>query len=215
MRRLPGSRDASALIAAWLAALAAAVVLTLLAAANDTLPGDEDLLTWLQDQPVPGQRLSDAVRALTTTQVAVPIGIVAAVAALIARRWWLGAAAVAAILALPFVQAGLKDLVDRPRPAPPLAGIRASITSPSFPSGHIMSGTLAWGLVALVAWALPLPRWAQWAATAVALAVILLNAPANVWTGVHWPSDIVGGYLWALVLLLPVWWLAGRVKSNG
>ena len=34
-------------------------------------------------------------------------------------------------------------------------------------------------------------------------AVLLLTGIVNVYLGVHWPTDIAGGYLWGFVLLLP------------
>jgi membrane-associated phospholipid phosphatase len=34
-------------------------------------------------------------------------------------------------------------------------------------------------------------------------AVLLLTGIVNVYLGVHWPTDIAGGHLWGLVLLLP------------
>jgi membrane-associated phospholipid phosphatase len=38
---------------------------------------------------------------------------------------------------------------------------------------------------------------------ALLFAAVLLTGVASVYLGVHWPSDVVGGYLWGLVLLLP------------
>ncbi len=38
----------------------------------------------------------------------------------------------------------------------------------------------------------------------MAAAVLALTGPANVWLGVHWPSDALGGYAWGALLLLPV-----------
>jgi membrane-associated phospholipid phosphatase len=35
------------------------------------------------------------------------------------------------------------------------------------------------------------------------MAVLVLSAPANVYMGVHWPSDVLGGYAWGTALLLP------------
>ena len=44
--------------------------------------------------------------------------------------------------------------------------------------------------------------------------VLVLTGPANVYVGVHWPSDVVGGYAWGAVLVLPLVYadrtLAGR-----
>ena len=39
-----------------------------------------------------------------------------------------------------------------------------------------------------------------------------LNGLANVYMGVHWPSDVLGGYLWAGVLLVGVWCIVRVVR---
>ena len=40
-------------------------------------------------------------------------------------------------------------------------------------------------------------------------AVLSLTGLVSVFLGVHWPSDVLGGYIWGLVLLLPLLVLAG------
>ena len=37
---------------------------------------------------------------------------------------------------------------------------------------------------------------------------LLLGGLANVWLGVHWTSDVIGGYLWAVAVLVPAAWVA-------
>ena len=55
----------------------------------------------------------------------------------------------------------------------------------------------------------PRRRWVLWVAAAI---VIFLACCARVWAGVHWPSDVAGGFLlglgWAaFVVWLPERWL--------
>ena len=64
----------------WLGLLAGCVVLSVLAAQHDRLPGDLDLTQRLQDSNFPGLRVSKFVRAVTTTQVVLATGGAAAVA---------------------------------------------------------------------------------------------------------------------------------------
>lgn len=187
--------------ALWIAALAAAVALTALAAREPTLPGDVRLAQEAQGWPLP-DTLADLIRAVTTTELAVGAG-----AALAGVLWFAGArreglALLAAIAALPLLQSGLKELVDRPRPSPELVELRAGFSSPSFPAGHVMSPTLLYGYAA---W-LSCRAGSVWLRACVALpcaAVLVLTGAVNVYLGVHWPSDVAGGYLWGLVLLIP------------
>lgn len=195
---MTGNRKARLLLGSL---LLAAVALSALAATNDRLPGDLWLARRIQDLPGAFETPAEVTRWLTRTWVVVVIGsvLVTAFDFSAKRRAWLVFSLM--LLVLPFLQAGIKNLVDRPRPDPALIERRASFTSESFPAGHVMSGTALFLLIAwLVAERLPAgrPRFIAWA---LAASACLLNGVANVYEGVHWPSDVLGGYLWAAVLM--------------
>ncbi|MFU8873879.1 phosphatase PAP2 family protein [Micromonospora sp. SL4-19] len=94
----------------------------------------------------------------------------------------------------------LKLLVGRHRPE--LLDPVARATGYSFPSGHALNATLAAGVLLLVF--LPFTgdrrplRWALWAA-AVLIAVV--TGLSRIALGVHWISDVVGGWLLGLAVL--------------
>ncbi|MEU9075156.1 phosphatase PAP2 family protein [Kitasatospora sp. NPDC048538] len=97
------------------------------------------------------------------------------------------------------VRQGLMHGFGRPRPP---AGYRAvSASGFSFPSGHTFTSAVCAGLLALaVARARPgLARWAVACAAVFAAAIGL----SRVYLGVHWPLDVLGGWLLAAA------WLAG------
>ncbi len=191
------------MVIAWVLLLGGSVALSVLGAQHDRLPGDLRLTEWVQESPFPGSHLSRAVRAVTATQVVLATGFAAA-----AALWLLGqrrqAAALAVALAvLPLAQHGIKEVVDRARPSAELVEVRAGFSSPSFPAGHVMSPTLLYGFLLWASFRRGLPRIAGITVAAWSGVVLLLSAPANVYMGVHWPSDVLGGYAWGLVLLLP------------
>lgn len=92
-------------------------------------------------------------------------------------------------------------VADRPRPTDLLAKVSEHETSPSFPSGHVLSTVLFFGLLAILIEAAPLPRGPRRAIQAPCLAVIVLMGPARVFAGAQWPTDALGGYLWGALLL--------------
>jgi len=104
----------------------------------------------------------------------------------------------------------LKLVVHRPRP--PYA--RAIIHSWSFPSGHAMGALVGIGMLTYVllrfAEATRRTRLVAWAAATVVIALIGVS---RVYLGVHYLSDVIGGYaVGAAWLALCIWAveLAGR-----
>ncbi len=200
VRRLPKS-----LLLPWLAVVAAAVAVSLAAMASDRLPGDLATSEAVQGWWFPGRRLSETVRAVTATGTVIGISAAAAVALWLSGRRREAVVFAAGLLITVALQAILKDVVDRPRPDPSLVDRRAGFSSSSFPAGHVMSGTYLMGAAALGAARLSrTPAVAKAATVGIAVFLLALNCIANVWMGVHWPSDVAGGFSWALAVLFPV-----------
>jgi len=188
--------------------LAAAVVLAIFAALNDRLPGDLTATRAVQDWPFPGEPFADILRFLSGTEFVVTVGAVLAIAAWLAGRRRLAVGLAAGLAVMVLLQFGVKEIVDRPRPSPDLVDLRAGFTSPSFPSGHTMSPTFLYGFLVAAAFAMPFAAKVRASVTVAAVAFLALGGLANVWLGVHWTSDVVGGYLWALAVVVPVAWVA-------
>jgi membrane-associated phospholipid phosphatase len=116
-----------------------------------------------------------------------------------------------------YVETQINALIDRVRP--PIADWAGPAGGPSFPSGHTTAATLfavccAWALIARVpaGWA----RSVIWAAAALYAAVI---GWSRIWLGVHWPTDVLGGLLFAvawacgIMAVLPARWLRQDVLA--
>jgi membrane-associated phospholipid phosphatase len=132
-------------------------------------------------------------------------------ATLLFRREWRAAALLAGItLSGRLLVDWQKVWSNRVRPEEQVHLVQ--VQSLSFPSGHAANATLVWLCLALL-----LPRTARvrtfaiWAAVWLALAVGL----SRVILGVHWPSDVIGGWafglFWAILLLR----LSGRTLDEG
>ena len=188
--------------ASWLTLLALTVTLSFLASAHATLPGDVDVATWIQDLPFPSTPISDLVRTVTETEVVLATGF--AVVPILWLRGYRRQALMLAVglIAMAALGAGLKQLVDRPRPDPALVEVRAGFSSSSFPSGHVTSGSFLYGTLLYFALTLPLPRLPRWILTLVSLFFLVTVGPASVYLGVHWPSDVLGSWGWTLLLLV-------------
>ncbi|MFL4902526.1 phosphatase PAP2 family protein [Streptomyces sp. MMS24-I2-30] len=119
------------------------------------------------------------------------------------RAWWTALWLAVACALGTAVQQSLKAAVGRPRPRWPDPVDPAHYAA--FPSGHAMTATVVCGLLLWLLRHLGAGR-AQWrAAVTVAVVCVLGAGLTRVWLGVHWPSDVLGGWLiGALVVALAV-----------
>ncbi|MFF2195866.1 phosphatase PAP2 family protein [Streptomyces sp. NPDC058157] len=196
--------------AAWtaLAASAAFALLTLwvILAAAGPLPFDTGPHAWsLSHRPPAALHVALAVTATGTGVWPYALVVLAGLYAGRTTRERLSAVAgLALCLALgQGVRRALMALVARPRP--PAADWATHAANWSFPSGHATTGALTAGLL-LTALAV---RGSRGPAAAAAAGLIVLWGAAvglsRVYLGVHWPSDVLGGWLLATA------WLAGAV----
>ncbi|MCT7356449.1 phosphatase PAP2 family protein [Streptomyces sp. 15-116A] len=120
-----------------------------------------------------------------------------------AARWtalWL----VLTVAAGTVLQQGLKAAVDRARPVWPDPVDSAHYAA--FPSGHAMTATVVCGLLLWLVHHYGVSR-ALWR-TALVLAAVSVTGVGltRVWLGVHWPTDVLGGWLiGALVVAVAIW----------
>jgi undecaprenyl-diphosphatase len=168
--------------------------------------GAQDVVTalrcpWLDAANVAATHLGDWPVVATATLAAVLV-------LLKQRRIRTGLIVAAAASAGFGLAEGIKYLVDRPRPnglhlveLPP---------TPSFPSGHALESTAAYGTLALLAARRLRRRWPRIIVMAVGLAVPLLVGFSRIYLGVHYFTDALGGWAGGLALALLAFWADTR-----
>ena len=147
------------------------------------------------------QHLGEAIGALVLLGVMISLFAVG--------RWRSALFFLAAIqLGMGLYSQGMKNLVDRPRPADDLdAGLHGPLFRTdhgSFPSGHaVTAGVLAIAVLALI----PMAHRRLWSAWAVLGGLVMLGM---IWQrtliNAHWLSDAVFGVLAGAAAAMLMWW---------
>jgi membrane-associated phospholipid phosphatase len=88
------------------------------------------------------------------------------------------------------------------RSRPDLASALAEARWYSFPSGHAMGSFITFGALAYLLLRQPWPWVARSAGLAVAMTMVVLVGLSRVYLGVHWASDIAGGWSAGAVWLI-------------
>lgn len=141
----------------------------------------------------PGTTWFDVVAAIGRVGHLAVIAPLAVVVALIARwrsgRWELALLMAAVLGGATGVTGALKLLVERARPDDSL-----TLTA-AFPSGHAVRGVAVLGLIGWIVRAWSRRSWVRALAIPTAVALIAVNGAARVVLGVHWPTDVLAGFL--------------------
>jgi membrane-associated phospholipid phosphatase len=103
------------------------------------------------------------------------------------------------ILGGTFINTGLKLIFHRDRPS--IVEWVTQVSSESFPSGHAMMSLIAYGSVAYLVGRLEPSRLMRIITWILAVIIILAIGTSRVYLGVHYPSDVIAGYVGGLAWL--------------
>ncbi|MGE5675499.1 MAG: phosphatase PAP2 family protein [Mycobacterium leprae] len=162
---------------------------------------DLPVMEWVHRH---GSDLLTPVMRWASRLMALPVALPAALLSLCWLLWrgnWQGAAGLFAALLLPSVLIpATKAHYRHPRPDVPWA--LAYEATCSYPSGHAAFSTTIYGMAAfLLDQSGRLPDWGAVVA-AVAALLVLLTGYSRVYLGVHYPSDVLGGYALGMISVL-------------
>jgi undecaprenyl-diphosphatase len=204
--RAPRPRDVGVAAIAWL------LFLVLLATGSAVLPWglglDHAIHTWALAYRAPAAvSVSVAVTTLGTSWVTISATGLVAVAmtrGTLGRRLVRGGVVLAVMVSGVLCRSLLSVLIGRIRP--PRQDWATLASGLSFPSGHSTDAALAAGLIA---W-LVVERSSGRARTRVLVWVVAIGYAAavgatRVYLGVHWPTDVLGGWTFATAWLTTVW----------
>jgi undecaprenyl-diphosphatase len=107
----------------------------------------------------------------------------------------------------------LKWGFDRPRPE--LVPHGQQVYTSSFPSGHSMGATLTFLTLAALLSRVEKRRRTQLFLLGMALGMSALVGLSRVYLGVHWPTDVLGGWTMGTAWALGTWLLANALVRRG
>lgn len=221
-RSLAGRREAGLLLALL---IAAAGLLAFIHIADEVFEGetahfDRAVMLALRDptdlsRPIGPAWLGEVARDVTalggtTVLTFVTLGLAGFLA--LSRRRATAVLVLAAVGGGTLLSNALKFLLDRPRPD--IVSHAMTVYTQSFPSGHSMLSAVTWlTLGALLARAEPRRRVKTYVLSLAILTTLAVGV-SRVYLGVHWPTDVLGGWslgaAWALLCWAVARWLQQR-----
>ncbi len=210
----------SAGLALALAAVLAFAAIARLVGRGATQAADEAALRWIAARHTPPlDTVALQLTYLGATSVVAMTLLVASTLLWMGRHRWSVALLWTAVLGNAALNTALKLAFARPRPTVfpfRISGIGESASS--FPSGHAMSSVVVYGTLAYLVARLEPTRRMRRATLAFAVVLVLLVGASRLYLGVHYPSDVLAGYVagfaWAATCALGVeavrWFRARR-----
>ncbi|HWV36598.1 MAG TPA: phosphatase PAP2 family protein [Thermomicrobiales bacterium] len=177
------------------------LVTGIFAAGSSVLPGDVRIATTIQRASGPLVEVLVRIgnRAGSTLMAEIAIAVAILVAAILRART--DVVYLTTLLILRLAAIPLKGVFVSPRPTEDLVTLNGMFDGYGFPSGHsLTAATLCLGM-AVLAWRHIPSRRLAIASVIALVGLMLLVGFARVWVGAHWPSDVVGGFAFGILIV--------------
>jgi len=187
---------------------------------GDTLAFDTKILRALRNPADPSKPIGpawteSALIDLTSLGGSVVLGLfVAAVAGflLLQGRHRTALAVMITSASGELVGAILKHAFNRPRPT--IVPQLRQVFSTSFPSGHAMESAIVYLTLGAMLMRVADSRVTKAYCLAVAMLLTVIVGVSRVWLGVHYPTDVIGGWMIGLVWASICWLATERVEAR-
>jgi undecaprenyl-diphosphatase len=161
--------------------------------------------------PKLGEIIRD-ITALGSYTVAGAVTVVAVVALYLGGRWRDAVFVATTVAGGVIVAALLKELFGRPRPD--LFEHFHHVATLSFPSGHAAKSALVYLTLATIAGSLTSNRGLRIFGFVVAGTLVIAVGLSRIYLGVHWPSDVVAGWIFGVGWVLMAVVVAHRATTR-
>ncbi len=172
---------------------------------------DEAILIGLRGAPSALDGLFAAITRLGGSPLRIALMIVGSVTLLLLRQSRSALFVLLAVFPVGLINREMKGLFGRDRPS--VVDHLVDAGGLSFPSGHAFSGTAVYFTLALAFLPLLAPARHR-LVIAVALIIGALISFSRVWLGVHYPSDVLAGWLAAIGWVLGMHFLVMRNAAS-
>jgi membrane-associated phospholipid phosphatase len=179
---------------------------------------DHRIVDWIARRTSPAlDTLFQTATRLADYWVAMSIVAVTAIVLITRRHRGAAAALVTSSLGAAAVTEVLKELIGRQRP--PIDGRLVHASGLAFPSGHSSQSIACYGGLALVAILITKRTGPRLAAIIAATTIAVLVGASRVYLGVHWPSDVLAGWIvgitWLALVTTATWLLRRLDRPRG
>jgi undecaprenyl-diphosphatase len=161
---------------------------------------DERVLTWLAAHRTP--ILDNIMLEVTSLGNGIVLFMIVAIGAVflwLTQHKWSVYILIAGVIGGQIVNQVLKGAFSRERPS--VIEWVDHVSTSSFPSGHAMTSIIAYGSVAYLVGRLEATRRLRLATWGIAALIIVSIGVSRMYLGVHYPTDIIAGFLAGLAWL--------------